>query len=92
MSTTHLHAHTKVAFGKGSTAWNNIAPTDLIRRHSAEIERFGRTLKRISKTEWFFAFIPIRRVLSFFRFSKSFRDNLVFPLTALFFGTGNQVG
>lgn len=80
----------KVAFGKGETAWNNIAPTDLIRRHSKEIERFGRTLKRIKKAEWFYAFIPIRRLLSLFRFSKSFRDHLVFPLTALFFGTGNQ--
>ena len=81
----------QVAFGKGETAWNNIAPTDLIRRHSKEIERFGRTLKRIKKAEWFYAFIPIRRLLSLFRFSKSFRDHLVFPLTALFFGTGNQV-
>lgn len=68
-----------------------MAPTSLIHQHQAEIEKFGRTLKRISKMEWLFAFIPIRFTLRLFRFSKSFRDHLVFPLTALFFGTGNQV-
>lgn len=55
-----------------------------------EIKRFGEVLRRISEREWFYAFVRIRTVLRWNNFSKSFRDHLVFPLTALFFGTGNQ--
>lgn len=79
-----------MAFGQGHTAWNNIAPTELIHKHKEEIKRFERVLRRISRFEWFYAFVRIRTVLRWNRFSKSFRDHLVFPLTALFFGTGNQ--
>lgn len=86
----HHHVHLKVAFGKGETAWNNIAPTSLVLAHREEIERFGQVLQRIKNREWFYAFVRIRTVLRWFNFSKSFRDHLVFPLTALFFGTGNQ--
>ncbi|EGD73835.1 hypothetical protein PTSG_05529 [Salpingoeca rosetta] len=86
----HEPVHMKVAFGKGPTAWNNVAPTPLIHEHQREIERFGRVLKHIMRLKFIYAFIPIRRVLALHRFSKSFRDHLVFPLTALFFGTGNQ--
>eukprot|EP00045_Choanoeca_perplexa_P019564 m.3145 g.3145 ORF g.3145 m.3145 type:complete len:476 (-) comp4584_c0_seq1:3-1430(-) len=86
----HHPVHLKVAFGKGETAWNNIAPTALIHQHKDEIKRFGEVLRRISRREWFYAFVRIRTVLRWNNFSKSFRDHLVFPLTALFFGTGNQ--
>jgi len=86
----HEPVHMKVAFGKGPTAWNNIAPTQLVIDHQREIERFGRVLKHIMRFKFIYAFIPIRKVLALHRFSKSFRDHLVFPLTALFFGTGNQ--
>ena len=37
-----------------------------------------------------FAFVPIRRVLSLWGFPKDFGERLVYPLTALFFGTGNR--
>ena len=40
--------------------------------------------------EKFFIFIPISTVLRWFGFSDDFRNEMVFPLTALFFGTGNQ--
>ena len=32
------------------------------------------------------------QVLRWWGFSDAFRNEMVFPLTALFFGTGNQVG
>ena len=34
--------------------------------------------------------MPIARLLKLLRFSDEFRNYMVFPLTALFFGTGNQ--
>jgi hypothetical protein len=37
-----------------------------------------------------FAMIPVSRMLSLFRFSPSFGERMVYPLVALFFGTGNE--
>nr|KAG5692076.1 hypothetical protein BaRGS_021508 [Batillaria attramentaria] len=79
-----------ISFGKNETAWTNYTKTDLIQRLAPEIKRFGRTLRIINKLEMFFIFIPINKVLSWFGFSDEFRNEMVFPLTALFFGTGNQ--
>lgn len=87
----HEPVHMRVAFGKDKTAWNNVAATQIIREHEREIERFGRVLRHIMRFKFIYAFIPIRIVLMLHWFSKSFRDHLIFPLTALFFGTGNQV-
>ncbi|GFH32904.1 uncharacterized protein HaLaN_32196, partial [Haematococcus lacustris] len=35
-------------------------------------------------------FVPIERLLRLWGFSNEFRHQMVFPLVALFFGTGNQ--
>ncbi|XP_005111352.1 uncharacterized protein LOC101864185 isoform X2 [Aplysia californica] len=82
--------HMMISFGKGPTAWTNYTKTDLIDRLKDEIKRFGRTLKIINKLEFFFIFIPISKVLKWFGYSDAFCYEMVFPLTALFFGTGNQ--
>lgn len=79
-----------ISFGKGKTAWTNYTKTELIERLGPEIRRFGRCLRIINKLEVFFIFIPIAKVLRWFGFSDDFRNEMVFPLTALFFGTGNQ--
>jgi hypothetical protein len=80
-----------VAFGRGAHTWSNIgAPSDLVRRLAPEIARFGRVLARVDALRLVFAFVPIRRVLRLWRFDDEFGDRLVFPLTALFFGTGNR--
>jgi hypothetical protein len=80
-----------VAFGRGAHMWSNIgAPSDLVRRLAPEIARFGRVLARVDALRLVFAFVPIRRVLRLWRFHDEFGDRLVYPLTALFFGTGNR--
>eukprot|EP00053_Salpingoeca_punica_P010939 m.97728 g.97728 ORF g.97728 m.97728 type:complete len:470 (+) comp15540_c0_seq1:156-1565(+) len=80
----------KVSFGKGDLAWNNVAATPLVEHHRSEIRRFGRVLKWINRLEFLFVFISIDWVLKLFMFSEDFRTQMVYPLTALFFGTGNQ--
>jgi predicted NAD/FAD-binding protein len=85
--------HMKISFGKGESAWNNHGPawrTKLVERLRPEIARFGRLLKTMSRFEKVFIFIPIDTVLSTWRFSADFRFLMVYPLIALFFGTGNQ--
>lgn len=44
----------------------------------------------IKKFEPVFAMIPVYAMLKIFNFSKDFGDKMVYPLVALFFGTGNQ--
>ena len=81
----------KVAFGKGGLTWSNVgAPSDLVRRMQPDIARFGRVLRRVDALPVVFAFVPIRRVLKLWRFHPDFGERLVYPLTALFFGTGNR--
>ena len=65
--------------------------SELVRRLQPEIERFGRTLRWVHRLEPLFAFVPIAAVLRWWGFTTEFRNQMVFPLTALFFGTGNQV-
>ena len=36
------------------------------------------------------ALMPVHAMLKLFRFSKDFGEKMVYPLVALFFGTGNQ--
>lgn len=76
----------RVSFGKNKTAWNNVAETELIEQHRAEIRAFGHLLERISRFEWFYALRPIRAVLRRNGFSNEFAAHMVYPLTALFFG------
>jgi len=80
----------RVSFGRGDTAWNNSAATPLVKRLQSDIQRFGKLLAWIDRTEPLSALLPIGLVLRAGRFSKEFRDHMLYPLVALFFGTGNQ--
>jgi predicted NAD/FAD-binding protein len=80
----------RIAFGTGESAWTNHSDSALVQRLQPEIERFGRALRWVYRLEPLFAFIPINQVLRWWGFSDAFRNEMVFPLTALFFGTGNQ--
>lgn len=80
----------KVSFGVGELRWNNYEETPIIVELRDEIKKFGKLLKKIKRFEPIFAFVPISKLMKWFRFSDSFSQNIVFPLTALFFGTGNQ--
>ncbi|CAE6418938.1 unnamed protein product [Rhizoctonia solani] len=80
----------QISFGTGSNFWSNVFPSPLVRSFETDIAKFGRTLKTIKRLEPIFAFIPIQRMLSLFRFNPSFGERMVYPLAALFFGTGNQ--
>lgn len=80
-----------VAFGRGPHTWSNLgAPSALVQRLQPEIARFGRVLRTVDRLNFIFAFVPIRRVLALWRFDPEFGARLVYPLTALFFGTGNR--
>ncbi|KAB5588415.1 hypothetical protein CTheo_8144 [Ceratobasidium theobromae] len=80
----------QISFGIKSTFWSNVFPSPLIRTFQSDISKFGRALKTIKRLELIFAFIPIKRMLSLFRFNPEFGNRMVYPLAALFFGTGNQ--
>lgn len=79
-----------ISFGKEKTAWTNYAESELTRRLSKDIAKFESTLKLINRFEAVFIFLPIAKVLKWFGYSEEFMNEMVFPLTALFFGTGNQ--
>jgi predicted NAD/FAD-binding protein len=101
-NTLRLHAaggfapkpvHMTINFGKGPTWWNNYGQkleTDLTRRLRPEIRRFGQLLERVNRFPWLYIWVPIARLLRWHGFSKDFINLMVLPLTALFFGTGNQ--
>jgi predicted NAD/FAD-binding protein len=80
----------KFSFGQGENAWNNSYPTKLQKRFKSEIARFRYVIKFVDFFKLFFAFIPIWIVMKMFFFSKEFCNLMVYPLVALFFGTGNQ--
>jgi len=81
----------QVAFGKGEDGfWTNVFPSKLVAKYDKDIKRFGFFLKFIRWTMPFFGLIPIRIMLRLFFFSKDFGDKMVYPLIALFLGTGNQ--
>jgi len=80
----------RIAFGTGDKQWTNHSPSLLTSRLQPEIARFGRLLKWINRLEPIFIFIPIHKVLRWWGFSQEFANEMVFPLVALFFGTGNQ--
>jgi hypothetical protein len=62
----------------------------MVQRLQSDIERFGQLLQRVYRFEWIYVFVSIHRLLDGRGFSKEFQERMVFPLTALFFGTGNQ--
>ncbi|KAI0790632.1 FAD/NAD-P-binding domain-containing protein [Abortiporus biennis] len=80
----------QISFGKGDDFWTNVFPTALTSQFQNDIAKFGRVLKVIKKLEVPFAMMPVHVMLKLFGFSKDFGEKMVYPLVALFFGTGNQ--
>ncbi|KAH7144643.1 hypothetical protein B0J13DRAFT_555703 [Dactylonectria estremocensis] len=81
----------QVSFGRGEDGfWTNCFPSKLITQFSSDIKRFGFFLKVIKWTMPVLGLIPISIMLRVFFFSKEFGDKMVYPLIALFLGTGNQ--
>ena len=81
----------QVAFGKGKDGfWTNVFPSQLIEQYQGDIKKFGKVLKIIKWTMPVLGLVPIRIMLRMFLFSKGFGDKMVYPLIALFLGTGNQ--
>lgn len=81
----------QISFGKGKESfWSNVFPSELVDHFQADIKKFGKTLQTIKRFEPVFAVIPVDRMLKMFGFSPDFGERMVFPLVALFFGTGNE--
>ncbi|RDB29149.1 hypothetical protein Hypma_014944 [Hypsizygus marmoreus] len=82
----------QVSFGKDPETefWSNVFPSQVTDKFRADIKKFGTVLKIIKALEPVFAVISVSLMLLIFRFSKEFGEVMVFPLVALFFGTGNQ--
>ncbi|UZJ56751.1 hypothetical protein CBS101457_006071 [Exobasidium rhododendri] len=81
----------QISFGKGKeTFWSNVFPSELVDEFKDDIKKFGKTLHTIKSFEPIFALIPVDKMLKMFRFSPSFGERMVYPLVALFFGTGNE--
>lgn len=81
----------KVSFGKDQYSWSNIGITsEMVNKLQPEIQRFGVLLKWIDYFQIIFIFISIQNVLWLFQFSNEFSNRMVYPLVALFFGTGNR--
>lgn len=83
-------ANLSVSFGKNEYHWTNYHDSELQKRLQKDIERFGRLIKWISRLEFITLFLSIETVMKFTNLSQEFRDRMVYPLVALFFGTGNQ--
>ena len=82
----------QVAFGQGKDAfWTNCFPSVLVERFSGDIKKFGKVLKIIKWTMPVLGLVPIRVMLRLFFFSKDFGDKMVYPLIALFLGTGTML-
>eukprot|EP01063_Lacrimia_lanifica_P007744 TRINITY_DN14985_c0_g1_i1.p1 TRINITY_DN14985_c0_g1~~TRINITY_DN14985_c0_g1_i1.p1 ORF type:complete len:580 (+),score=217.78 TRINITY_DN14985_c0_g1_i1:131-1741(+) len=79
-----------VSFGQGGNNWKNYDRSDLQEQLKAETKKFGKVLKWIYRLEFITTFMSINRVLKMFSFSDDFRNRMVYPLVALFFGTGNK--
>ena len=81
----------QVSFGKGKDGfWTNCFPSHLVDEFSSDIKKFGRVLNLIKYTMPVLGLVPIRIMLRLFFFNKDFGDKMVYPLIALFLGTGNQ--
>eukprot|EP00931_Biecheleriopsis_adriatica_P042437 TRINITY_DN24194_c0_g1_i2.p1 TRINITY_DN24194_c0_g1~~TRINITY_DN24194_c0_g1_i2.p1 ORF type:complete len:479 (+),score=92.73 TRINITY_DN24194_c0_g1_i2:77-1513(+) len=83
-------ARLDVSFGKGKHNWKNYEGKPLQEQLRAETRSFGRILRWISRLEFLTIFMSIEFILKLCRFSDDFRYRMVYPLVALFFGTGNQ--
>lgn len=85
----HTNAN-RISFGKGDDFWTNVFPTPLTSQFRKDIAKFGHALSIIKALEPIFAMIPVHVMLKMFNFSTDFGEKMVYPLVALFFGTGNQ--
>lgn len=79
----------QVSFGKGEHFWSNVYPSQLLAKHAKEVKRFFYMLKIVRMFEVFFALLPIKYLVRFFRFSEEFANIIALPMVALFLGTGN---
>ena len=75
---------------RGENNWKNYERKALQQRLKSETARFGVVIKWIARLEFITIFLSIDFVLRLCRFSADFRNRMVYPLVALFFGTGNQ--
>jgi len=89
-SETVDECHLSVSFGQGKYNWTNYEDSELQKRLQPDIARFGTVLKWVSRLEWCTVFLSIDTVLKLARLSPEFRERMVYPVVALFFGTGNQ--
>ncbi|TIC06082.1 nucleotide-binding domain-containing protein [Wallemia mellicola] len=81
----------QISFDKGKESfWTNVFPSELVENYHDDIKKFGKVLQIIGRFEPIFALIPVDKMLKMFGFSPSFGDRMVYPLVALFFGTGNE--
>ncbi len=86
-SPVHLN---RINFGKGEHFWTNVFPSPLTERFAADVLKFGRVLNTFKFFEVVLALLPIYALLHLFGLSKDFGERMVYPLAALFVGTGNQ--
>lgn len=80
----------RISFGKGEHFWTNVFPSPLTERFAVDVRKFGRVLNIVKLFEVLLALLPIYALLRLFRLSEDFGERMVYPLAALFFGTGNQ--
>ena len=81
----------QVSFGKGQDGfWTNCFPSKLVEKHRSDIAKFGTFLRLIRWTLPVLGLVPIGLMLRLMFFSKDFGDKMVYPMIALFLGTGNQ--
>ncbi|KAK2070144.1 hypothetical protein P8C59_004668 [Phyllachora maydis] len=81
----------QVSFGQGKDGfWTNCFPSPLVEKYSADIKKFGFFLKLVKWTMPVLGLVPISIMLRVMFFTKDFGDKMVYPLIALFLGTGNQ--
>jgi phytoene dehydrogenase-like protein len=79
----------QIAFGRGKDGfWSNVFPSQLVQEFRRDIRKFGKVLKIIGWLEIVFALVPVWLLMRLFFFSKGFGDKMVYPLMALFLGTG----
>ena len=81
----------QVSFGKGTDGfWTNCFPSTLVERFPGDIKKFGRLLQLVKWTMPILGLVPIWLLLRVMLFRREFADKMVYPLIALFLGTGNQ--
>ena len=79
----------QISFGKGRDGfWSNVFPSHVVKEYQKDIKKFGKVLQIIGWFEIVFALVPVWLLMRILFFSKGFGDKMVYPLMALFLGTG----